>query len=137
MSRRVVAGFRVMLPEQPGHVLLLQRPGGVPCQLVRVDPPAALRSEAVWARLARERLKSQVLDEIGAQLADWLFGEPGLEMLDECRREYEADDARSPRRIALHVPERLAGWPWEAAFSPSLRAPIGVDESLVVVRVVE
>jgi hypothetical protein len=137
MSRRVVAGLSVVLPEEPGHAVLLQRPNRAPRQLVRSDPPGALRSDAVWARLQTERLKSKLLDEIGAQLADWLFGEPGLEMLDECRREFENDEVQSPRRIALYVPERLAGWPWEAAFGPSLRAPIGVDDSFVVVRMVE
>ncbi|HEX3480907.1 MAG TPA: CHAT domain-containing protein [Kofleriaceae bacterium] len=137
MSRRVVVGLNVMLPDRPGDALLLQRPGRAPRQLARTDPPPALRSDAVWARLQRERLKSKLLDEVGAQLADWLFGEPGVELLAECSREYEADETRTPRRIALYVPDRLAGWPWEAAFSPALRAPIGVDDSLVVVRMVE
>lgn len=127
----------MVLPEQPGQALLLQRPNRAAKQLVRADPPDVLRSDAIWARLASERLKSKVLDEIGAQLGDWLFGEPGLEMLEECRREYESDDTRSPRRIALHVPERLAGWPWEAAFHSDLRAPIGADDNFVVVRMVE
>ncbi len=127
----------VMLPEQPGQALLLQRPNRAPRQLVRADPPDSLRSDAVWARLSREQLKSKVLDEVGAELGSWLFDEPGLQMLDECRREFESDETRSPRRISLHVPERLAGWPWEAAFSPALRAPIGVDDHFVVVRTLE
>jgi hypothetical protein len=137
MSRRVAAGMSVVLPEQSGNAVLLQRPGRAPRQLVRGDPPDALRSDAVWARLGRERLKSRVLEEIGAQLAEWLLGEPGLAMLAECRDEHAADPALAPRRIALYVPDRLAGWPWEAAFSPAMRAPLGVDDSFVVVRVVE
>lgn len=138
MTRRVVAGLSVILPERPGDVLLLQRPGRTPRQLVRADPPDALRSEEVWARLWKERSQSsKVLEDVGAQLAGWLFDEAGLAMLEECRREFESDETRSPRRIALHVPERLAGWPWEAAFSPALRTAIGIDDNFVVVRVVE
>jgi len=137
MVRRVVTGLKVTLPEKPGQMLLLERPGRATCQLVRDDPPDSLRSEVVWTRLQREPLKSKVLDEIGAEIGDWLFGKPGLQMLEECRREFESDETRSPRRILLYVPQRLAGWPWEAAFGPSLRAPIGVDDNFVVVRTLE
>jgi hypothetical protein len=137
MVRQVVAGLSVTLPEQSGDRLLLQRPNRAPRQLVRADPPDSLRSEIVWKRLQREPLKSKVLDEIGAELGAWLLDAPGFQMLEECRQEFESDESRSPRRITLHVPERLAGWPWEAAFGPSLRAPIGVDDNFVLVRTLE
>ena len=127
----VKPGLDIHLPADEGEELILLPAGG---ELVRRRPgelPPSLASSALWTQLWREPDRRVFLEAAGQQLCAWLLGDEGIALVQRCQQDAR-DGAR--RRIALHVPERLAGFPWEAAHDPRLRAPLGVDEALTVVR---
>ncbi len=125
--------MRIRLPEQPGGEVEVELPGGDELRRACAAPSDRWRAAALWQRLVDDwEDGARTLEVVGAELADWLFDAPARAALATLAAGKSADGQR--RTPALHVPDWLSDFPWEAALVPELGGPLGVSGALSVFR---
>lgn len=129
-----VPGLEVHLPRAEGGVVRIQHPPTHQTWEVQAGAlPTELAAAAVWATvMAGWEQRRTHLDGAGERLGQWLFGLVGGEALRVCESGWQSDG--QPRRIALHVPDELAAWPWEL-LSHEQFGPLAVHKAFTLYRV--